>query len=218
MKKKKLLNLYSGIGGNRKLWGDEYEVTAVELNPEIAAIYKNLFPNDTVIVGDAHEYLLKHFKEFDFIWGSPPCPSHSRARFWGCQDNPIYPDMALYQEILFLKHYFKGLWIIENVIPFYEPIIKPSFEIERHFVWCNFFIPSFEYDKIDNYGKQKDDALFLSRTYGYELSQLKGVDKQKVLRNCVIPEMGLHILNAAMKKKSPSDNKAKQEVLFEYVN
>lgn len=26
----KILNLYAGIGGNRKLWGDDHEVTVVE--------------------------------------------------------------------------------------------------------------------------------------------------------------------------------------------
>jgi DNA (cytosine-5)-methyltransferase 1 len=76
----KVLNLYSGIGGNRKLWQD-VEVTAVEHNPDIARIYKDFFPKDTVIVGDAHEWLLKHYSEFDFIWTSPPCPTHSQFRY-----------------------------------------------------------------------------------------------------------------------------------------
>ena len=66
----KILNLYAGIGGNRKLWGDEHEITAVEIDPEIAAIYQDFFPNDEVIVGDAHQYLLEHFKEYDFIWSN----------------------------------------------------------------------------------------------------------------------------------------------------
>lgn len=34
----KILNLYAGIGGNRKKWGDDHEITAVELDEEIAAI------------------------------------------------------------------------------------------------------------------------------------------------------------------------------------
>lgn len=34
----KILNLYAGIGGNRKLWGNEHDITAVELRPEIAAL------------------------------------------------------------------------------------------------------------------------------------------------------------------------------------
>ena len=34
----KILNLYAGIGGNRRLWGDEHEITAVEHNKDIAKI------------------------------------------------------------------------------------------------------------------------------------------------------------------------------------
>jgi len=49
----KILNLYAGIGGNRKLWGDEHEVTAVEFEPYIAEAYKKMYPNDTVIIADA---------------------------------------------------------------------------------------------------------------------------------------------------------------------
>ena len=77
----KILNLYAGIGGNRKLWGDSHEITAVEIDKDIASIYQTHFPQDKVIVGDAHQYLLDHYKEFDFIWSSPPCPTHSKARF-----------------------------------------------------------------------------------------------------------------------------------------
>ena len=54
----KILNLYAGIGGNRKLWGNEHEITAVELDKDIAAIYKDFFPTDKVIVADAHPYLI----------------------------------------------------------------------------------------------------------------------------------------------------------------
>jgi len=74
--KMKILNLYAGIGGNRKLWHHNHQVTAVEFNSDIAKIYQDLFPNDTVVVGDAHQYLLDHYKEFDFVWSSPPCQSH----------------------------------------------------------------------------------------------------------------------------------------------
>ena len=125
----KILNLYAGIGGNRKLWGDEHEVTAVELNPDIAAVYQQLFPNDTVIVGDAHQYLLDHYKEFDFIWSSPPCPTHSKARFalgvHGKGYPAVYPDMQLYQEIILLRHHFNGKYCVENVQYYYKPFIEP---------------------------------------------------------------------------------------------
>ena len=45
----KILNLYSGLGGNRKLWSSEHEVTAVEINKDVASAYKFLYPNDNVI-------------------------------------------------------------------------------------------------------------------------------------------------------------------------
>ena len=53
---------------NLKKWTGNIEVTAVEIDPKIAKVYQDQNPNDTVIIGDAHEYLLKHFSEFDFIW------------------------------------------------------------------------------------------------------------------------------------------------------
>ena len=36
---------------------------------------------------------------------------------------PAFPDMKLYEEIIFLEHNFKGKYVVENVIPFYEPLI-----------------------------------------------------------------------------------------------
>src|SRR3990167_7763083 len=143
----KILNLYAGIGGNRKLWGEEHEITAVEYKPEIAKIYQDFFPKDKVIVADAHEYLLKHFSEFDFIWSSPPCQTHSQIRYnIGYKANrryekvkAVFPDMTLYQEILFLKGYFEGKWCIENTIAWYEPLIIPQ-NFASHWFWANFLI------------------------------------------------------------------------------
>src|SRR3990167_2794592 len=139
----KILNLYAGIGGNRKLWGDTHEITAIEYKPEIAKIYQDFFPNDKVIIADAHKYLLEHFEEFDFIWSSPPCPSHSHIRMELAiqtgQNKPIYPDMKLYEEIIFLDGYFKGKWVVENVVYWYKPLILP-FEFRSHYFWSNFII------------------------------------------------------------------------------
>jgi DNA (cytosine-5)-methyltransferase 1 len=214
--KYKILNLYCGIGGNRKLWGDEYDITAVEYNPEIAAIYQDLFPNDTVIVGDAHEYLLRNFKDFDFIWASPPCPTHSRARFWGHQNNPIYPDFSLYEEITFLRKWYKGKWIIENVIPYYEPIIKPDIILHRHLVWCNFSIKHKDFEKLETCQKKKEKD-FLEQKFGFDLSKFTGIDKRKVLRNCVVPEMGAYILNSAFDKKEFITPSVSSALLFDFA-
>ena len=190
----RVLNLYAGIGGNRKLWGDEHEITAVEINPKIAECYKKLFPNDNVIVGDAHEYLRQHFREFDFIWASPPCPTHSVLQMTRYYDEKLkYPDMTLYQEIIWLQTFFKGKWCIENVIPYYEPLIQPTFKIDRHYFWASDFImcPQF----YDNYTLMRYDVKAMANAYGYDLEILKscGVECRLVLRNLVVPEIGKQI-------------------------
>jgi len=193
----KILNLYAGIGGNRKLWAGDIEVTAVELNPEIAKIYQDFFPNDKVIVIDAHQYLLEHYKEYDFIWSSPPCPSHSFVRKITYQQNkPIYPDMKLYEEILFLQGYFKGKWVVENVIGWYNPLIKPQ-EVGKHYYWANFIIGSVH--KSSRCHNELNKVL--EKRKGFDLSKYSiKVDKKLLLRNCVEPELGLHIMEMAFKK------------------
>ena len=196
----KILNLYAGLGGNRKLWGNEHEITAVEFDPNIAAIYKDQHPMDHVIVGDAHQYLLDHYQEFDFIWSSPPCPTHSSFRFnIGVRFRGVaaeYPDMKLYQEIIFLKHHAVGKWIVENVKPYYDPLIEPNVVLQRHYFWCNFDIEllNFQSDKVRS--AQIPD---LQALHGIDLTNYKIADKRKLLRNCVYPPVGLHILSEAIK-------------------
>lgn len=191
----KALNLYAGIGGNRKLWED-VDVTAVEINSNIAKIYQDFFPNDRVIIIDAHQYLLEHFKEYDFIWSSPPCPTHSITRF--LHKKRIYPDMGLYQEIILLEQFFKGKWVVENVMPYYTPLIKEDYKIHRHLIWNNFNIQTIEFEKLETCKKAKERE-FLQDKFGFNLDKYSGVDKRLLLRNCVVPELGLHIFNCAFK-------------------
>lgn len=191
----KILNLYAGIGGNRKLWSD-VEVTAVESEQYIADVYSQLYPDDIVVVGDAHQYLLDHFKEFDFIWSSPPCPTHSRTSIslsgWGIHR---YPDMSLYQEIIFLKHFFKGAWVVENVVPYYKPLIVPTAELDRHYFWSGLPIP--EYQGQRSFRGAVTDATkeVLSEYHGIELPA-GTKDQRKLLRNAVHPKLGLHVFNS----------------------
>jgi len=196
----KILNLYAGIGGNRKNWGDNHEITAVEYKQEIADIYHDFFPKDKIVVADAHQYLLDHFKEFDFIWSSPPCPSHSKIRneagVGSGQNKPIYADMELYQEIILLMQMskmkiFKGKYCIENVIAYYKPLIAPQ-EIAKHYFWANFLIRPL---KIISRGHMLSNK---------ELMKIKGfeINDKKLLRNCTEPETGLHILDCALGKHS----------------
>lgn len=190
----KILNLFAGIGGNRKLWGIKHKVTAVELNPEIAAIYQDFYPDDKVIIADAHEYLLKYFKEYDFIWSSPPCQSHSQYRHnvgvLGKAFKPIMPDMTLYAQIIFLQTYFMGLFVVENVKSYYKPLIKPTVCCQRHLFWSNFNIEEKEFSKANIRNKNK-----ISDFEGFEMVVNTTIkNKRQVLRNMVNPEIGKYIL------------------------
>lgn len=197
--KERVLNLYAGLGGNRKLWPESVEVTAVEFNPDIAAVYSSLYPNDTVIVADAHKYLLDHYKEFDFIWSSPPCQSHSSFRHNMCvryKGTPEkYPDMTLYEEIVFLKHYFKRKWVVENVVPYYGELI-PARKLNRHLYWANF-----ELSDIPKSGEviRSMQIPDLQKLHGIDLTGVKISNKRQILRNCVSPEAGLSIYNDFIK-------------------
>jgi len=194
----KILNLYAGIGGNRKLWGDEHQITAIEYDPDIAKMYQDLYPNDTVIVGDAHEYLQQHYKEFDFIWSSPPCPTHSRMNFLLKEKGTEmkFPNMKLYEEILFLQHFFKGKYVVENVRSYYNPLIKPQ-ELQSHYFWANFEIPDtgLARKKVRNdkgqtlQVKMEQQGIFIKDFYNYKR------DKRTLLNNCVEPELGKHIFD-----------------------
>ena len=73
----KILNFMLVLGGIENIGEMNTKLLQLKMIPEIAKIYQDFFPKDKVIVADAHQYLLEHFKEFDFIWSSPPCPSHS---------------------------------------------------------------------------------------------------------------------------------------------
>lgn len=144
----KVLNLFAGLGGNRKYWDEvarekdiNIEVTAVEFDPEIAKAYTKRYPNDNVIIGDAWDYAAKNYLDFDFIWASPPCQSHSRLNFCNNSRNEatrVLPDFRLYELISYLKTFCKKAFVVENVVPYYEPLIKPTTEIGRHYFWANF--------------------------------------------------------------------------------
>ena len=207
----KILNLYAGIGGNRKLWNGDIEVTAIENNESIAKIYQDFFPNDKVIITDAHQYLLEHYKEFDFIWSSPPCPTHSKLRkglSMSAGAKAVYPDMKLYEEILLLLGYFNGKWVVENVDSWYEPLIKPK-KLARHYFWSNFPLTNKEFDKgkfsiTGGINKElgNEQVLRLQKEFDVNVSKYSNDERWKrtILRNMVNPELGLHIFKMAFKE------------------
>lgn len=203
----KILNLYACLGGNRYKWGDEHEIIAIELDPELARLYQERFPNDTVIVTDAHQYLLDHYKKFDFIWSSPPCPTHSRVRHSQKEKNkPEYPSMILYEEIIFLKHHFEGKYCVENVIPYYEPLIQAK-KRGRHLYWTNFNLPNDLNERkpigICGNDTEHEEVEKLSKLHSYDFwkykNEVKGKQRiVKIARNLVDYEAGKTILDTAM--------------------
>lgn len=209
----RVLNLYACLGGNRYKWND-CNVTAVELDPELARMYQERFPNDKVVVADAHQYLLEHYKEFDFIWSSPPCPTHSRSRFARHESTtPEYPDMKLYQEIIFLDNYFKGKYCVENVIPFYEPLV-PGKKIGRHLYWTNFRLPSNLNERKASIMEGKDEVKRWCDFHEFDFYKYKGEQRvDKIARNLVDYEAGLTIFNTARGIIQKSNTK--QNCLFD---
>lgn len=204
----KVLNLYAGLGGNRKKW-EGVEVTAVELNKEIAQVYQEQNPGDTVIIADAHKYLLDHYEEFDFIWSSDPCQSNTRMMKFTRHKMKRYPDLSIYQKVIFLQNFYKGKWVVENVMPYYEPLIKPTSKCGRHLFWSNFPIGKIEI-------KQPKNTINLATVAGKKvMMDWLGIYYEKniyyegnhcpaqVLRNCVHPDLGLHVFNAAKLENKP---------------
>ncbi len=209
MKTYKILNLYACLGGNRYKWDEvaelanvKIEVTAVEWDEELAKLYKERFPNDKLIVADAHQYLLDHYKEFDFIWSSPPCPTHSRARYWGFGvngKNPTFPDMKLYEEIIFLEYHCKTKYVVENVIPYYEPMLNPK-KRDRHLYWTNFNIPTkLSKRHFKGMSQASNEVDLLCEFHDYDFRKYKGKQPtNKIARNLVDYEAGKTILATAL--------------------
>ena len=201
----KILNLYACLGGNRYKWNevkDDIEVTAVELDPECARLYQERFPQDKVVVADAHQYLLEHYKEYDFIWSSPPCPTHSRARYWAIGANgkkPIYPDMRLYEEIIFLEHHCKSKYVVENVKPYYKPLLN-YVERDRHLYWCNFILPyNVNARHFEGLCQTKNEIDKLCKFHNYNFRKYKGNQSlKKIARNLVDYEAGKTIFETML--------------------
>ena len=202
----RILNLYACLGGNRYKWGDEHEITAVEWDEELARLYQERFPKDEVIVADAHQYLLDNYQNYDFIWSSPPCPTHSRARAYNSKYKAQYPDMALYQQVILLELVskgenprFKGKYVVENVVPYYEPLI-PAHKRGRHLYWTNFSLPNeLSKRKPPVFGNSTDELNKLCEFHDYNFKQYKGKQSTvKIARNLVEYEAGKTILDTAM--------------------
>jgi len=208
--KTKVLNLYAGIGGSVYLLDDSYDVTSVEICPLIGKVYQALCPGHKLIIGDAKSYLLNHADEYDIILCSPPCQSSSRLNYsLNAKGNKRYPDLSIYQLIIYLKQFFKGIWVVENVIGYYEPLIKPQI-IGRHYIWANIVFRNIHVDL--DYNINTSNISVLQNGLGINIDFAKGLGKRKdqALRNCLHPVIGLQIVEQmanVKKQKKFNQNK-----------
>lgn len=188
----KILNLYAGIGGNRKLWS-EHSVLAVEIDPIIAKCYQDNFPGDELVIEDAIQFVEENdLSRFDVIWASPPCLTHSQ---WNMVNGPKIPRVTdIYGLILFFNHTRRDPWVIENVNPWYKTLIPMNFQVGRHYFWSNYPMPSkrFGPSKI-NYRSFRQ----LSKEYDLDVKRIEKLTqlrRRQIVRNCVHPEIGKYIL------------------------
>ena len=154
----------------------------------------------------------RYFKDFDLIWSSPPCQTHSKTNFFLHGKGIIrYPDMQLYQEIIFLRQWGKNIkWVVENVVGYYKPLIEAK-KIGRHLFWSNFEITSKDIDYVQigtmNRSASKEaqrkaiirEAQIPELLDLHDLKNFKIKNKRQVLRNCVYPDVGKHVLECAIK-------------------
>lgn len=197
----RVLNAYAGIGGNRHLWPAEWKVTAVENDPRVAREYARRYPDDVVLVEDAHAHVMNRAHEYDARWSSPPCPTHSRlainvARRKGVEPEP---DPRLWAEIEHLRE-LGGMYVVENVHTYYVPPIAPDVVTERHYYWvsCAPMMLS-PMSVLPVSGRRVGlTADAIAESYGLPLLQAGSVrDRRKAMRNAVVPAEGLLIAEAA---------------------
>ena len=223
----RILNLYACLGGNRYKWdevakevGITIKVTAIELDPELAKLYQERFPEDEVIITDAHEYLLLNYNKFDFIWSSPPCPSHSKAAFGSRKSDksnhsPVFPDFKLYEEVVFLDNYFKGKYVVENVVPYYEPLISAK-KRGRHLYWTNFNLPMILSNRKSINMESNNEIDQWCKFHDYDFYKYKGKQRRdKISRNLVDFEAGKKVLETVFGIEKKSN--VKQVSIFDAV-
>jgi len=201
----KILVGCAGIGGESEKWDDKkHEITHVEIDPKIAEILRKRKPNRTIVEGDAFEYLLTNYEDYGFVWYSPPCQGNSVFIRSGKNRKPRYPDLRLYEVKIFLDSNFKGKYVIENVVPYYKPLIDPTAKIGRHLFWSNFEISEdFSLPGPKNFimlGTVDGSRVlkeWLGINYEGNVYYNGNHDPCQVLRNCVHPDLGLHVFNCA---------------------
>jgi len=110
-----------------------------------------------------------------------------------------YPDMKLYQEVIFLDNFFKGKYVVENVIPFYTPLI-PSNKRGRHLYWTNFNLPNNINERpAIGISQGVNEVKRLCEFHDYDFYKYKGKQPtNKIARNLVDYKAGKTIFETAL--------------------
>ena len=146
----KALDLYCGFGG----WSDGlaaagFKVNGVEIEPEIAGLYKH-----EVLVADVTTLNPLDYLGYDVIVGSPPCRNFSKVgrvvgHNWKIPPDPEGEGMRLINAFLdFVELAQPRYWVMENV-PEAVPYVRKHRGIEprtitrlgknmRRAIWGNF--------------------------------------------------------------------------------
>lgn len=186
----RILDLYAGLGGTAKgiqsvleKKGVDYEYFAIEIDPNVCAAHKINNPRSTVICADVKDWLDK-ITDFDFVWASPPCQTHSILNFsnkaTGKKTNLV--DWSLWHVIDHLQRTENVSYVVENVLIWYNEPFKHNFNLDRHYFWTNLSLLSFEYQK------RTKDWGYLSVKGWKEYHQVEHAitgNKRQQLRNCL---------------------------------
>ena len=106
--------------------------------------------------------------------------------------------MKLYEEIILLDKFYKGKYCVENVIPYYEPLI-PAKKRDRHLYWTNFNIPNNLSQRKSPEMTGKGSVERFSKFHDFDFYKYKGKQHRgKIARNLVDYEAGKTILDTAM--------------------
>ena len=98
--------------------------------------------------------------------------------------------MKLYQEIIFLDKWFNGKYVVENVIPYYEPL-KPAKKRGRHLYWTNFNLPNNLNERKSSIMEGKDEVTKWCAFHEFDFYKYKGNQRtDKIARNLVDYEAG----------------------------
>ena len=113
---------------------------------------------------------------------------------------------------MFLENYYGGKYCVENVIPYYEPLI-PAKKIGRHLYWTNFRLPNDLGERKHSIMESKDETKKWCEFHNYDFTKYKGTQPvQKIARNLVDYEAGKTIFNIAI--GIINKPKTSQECLF----